>query len=644
MWKKLTALVLALCLVSTLVVPGFAAEKSLLRYKSAAFLGDSISLGYTQKEGLDNAYDFYKHLYSWDSDYAKEQREASNTDFGNPYTGAYPFVFGEKAGINLDYVYNYGISGAMAADIAVMLDSNIKKEDFIKTKIKGKEIEFRPGDAWEGMDDSNMLRSSFGKAISKSEYNGENFIETMRENIGKSDLVAMSLGGNDIYQNFLTGYQFNIRNWGGLGTLGILVNILALIMQFEMPLSYLEKIPALLGEYIGGGDKNDVQETKVQMDQNDALTANANEGTVGDSGSGIAGLLGSLDLVGGIQALLNYYNKDNIYEFFHATRTDFDSILDTWKESYEKIIDEVITLQKKQFKNGDIAIISQYNPFGTENYLQFLIEKLKSGDLMKDLGADAYMAARVVRQLISSLESAVKTTTAGSAQQIQLIIKAFSKALDELLPLVMVEKEYEYVVIGDEQYDVEDIKGTEYEKLLDYLPTQTGTKTDLNLPTDNDSLYELIADLAYPMMVYMIGGGLQPIYDEMNEFLKDLAAKKNKENPWRHIYFVDISDAPSSGRMDPHPGEEMHEWIAQRIYDSLVASKYYLPAPTGSARTVISVVKNVVKMAKDYLSGAAQDSTGATPVNTSIMQQFLNLQKTFLEKLFQMPVMKQSKN
>lgn len=577
MWKKMTALVLCLCLVFALVVPSFAANRSLLRYRSVAFLGDSISLGYTQKVGYNKAYS------TFDDDYVLSEEATSMVEIGkgNPYPTAYPYVFGQLAGICPEKVYNYGISGAMAADIAVML--KYTPQEYAEELIKINDNSF-------GM---NFLRNGFINAFSPDEEASETtlnpikvkFADNMKERIKSSDLVAIALGGNDIYQNLLmeqfktlfSGWMPALVPGRDLGTLGTLVTIITLLMQFEAPLSYLEG----LGEWFnfGGDDNNDTDGTQK-------LSTTAAQAGPFDA-DGISSILGGLG--DELKKMIEFYSADAMKEIFLSGTASQTSILEGWKASYKDIVE---TILKQRYYKGDIALISQYNPFGVENYLQFLTLKWEKEQLKDDLGLDVNTALRAVRTLINELTGTKESV--GSSGWMKMAVKALQTALDKCLPTIDVDK-------------------------------------------DNDSLYELIADVAYPVMVLMIGNSLQPIYDEMNDFLKDLAKL------YSGVYFVDISDAPSSGRMDPHPGADMHEWIAQRIYDSLVASKYYLPAPTSTVKVMVSSVKTVVKLAKNW-SSAAQSGTGATPVNTSIMQQFLNVQKTFWGKLFQMPLMKLVQN
>ena len=594
MGKKLIALMLALCLVFALVVPSFAANRSLLHYKSVSFLGDSISLGYTNLVGYEHAYDTFDDRYVLSASATSMQE----IEEGNFYTTSYPYVFGEIAGTDLNGVYNYGIPGAMAVDIDMMLQKTPEEL----------------GKAFAEIEGINFLREGFKKSFRlkengeiKNQTSAEYLVKMQKRVLEENDLVAIALGGNDVYQNILCGYQFGelFKSWSmdslasameNMGTLGLLVSVISSLMQFEADISsILELIEGLsqLGNY-GKTEtrvENSLSQESLESKESQVTAMSIPTAQAAPDMSGISSLLSGLSE--DIMKMLKFYSAEEMMKYFTAT-TDIgrtQSILDEWKTAYTSIVNKIYTTNK----TCDIAVISQYNPFGIENYLQFLALKWEKEQLKDDLGLDVNTALRAVRTLIDKLTGTEETV--GSSNWVSMAVEALQTALNNCLPAI-------------------------------------------DLVEDNDNLYELIADIAYPVMVLMMGNSLQPIYDEMNGFLKNLV----KNYPGHRVFYVDISDAPCSGRMDPHPGPDMHAWIAQRIYDSLVASKYYLPAPTSTVKVMVSTVKNVVKLAKDYLSNAAQSGDGATPVNTSIMQQFLNMQKTFWEKLFQLPTGKLSQS
>lgn len=309
MWKKLTALVLCLCLVFALVVPSFAANRSLLRYQSVAFLGDSISLGYTQKVGYDNAYSTFDDDFVLSREAASmiEKSKATNTTYGNSYTTAYPYVFGQLAGIDPDQVYNYGISGAMAADIAVMLKYTPQEY--------AEELN-RINDDVFGI---NFLRNGFINAFSPDEEASETtlnpikvkFANNMKERIKSSDLVAIALGGNDIYQNLLVeqiktlfgSWMPDLVPGRDLGTLGTLVTIITLLMQFEAPLSSLKE---LLGRLPGLSSFN-------SFNNAGALSIPAAQAGPFDA-DGISSILGGLS--GELKKMIEFYSADAMKEIF----------------------------------------------------------------------------------------------------------------------------------------------------------------------------------------------------------------------------------------------------------------------------------------------------------------------------------------
>lgn len=486
MWKKMTALVLCLCLVCTLLVPSFAAETS-NRKKTAAFIGDSISLGYQMKGvTMEQLTQMMADPEAGDAMYGDAYEYENNLLQGTSnYPWAYPFQFGElvygkdngaDTDVN-DNIFNYGISGAQSFDIANLL--------------RGEEIE-------EGNDDLAGLHTGFTEAVEQF----PDYIAEMRTNVFDADLVALAIGGNDIYQNFI-GYQTTVP---GAEMLGGLLGTISLMLQFEFS---LDVIPAIF-EYMGGAMGSGATGAAAATDAAEA-------GAAGDMDA-TAMLSGMVEQLG---IILKHFSASEMTKFFTEPQGDAkDSIYGIWEKSYDVIVEQLIA--KRTNCNQQIALLAQFNPFGLSNYINLLKQKITSPSYLINLGIDMNTAARLAKTLLTKMGSAEKTvdTDPDKAQ------KAMGGALQSILDAVL---------------------------------------ADIDLTKDNDVLYQLIQDVAYPFMVAMIGTGFQPMYQKMNTHIWKTAMK----NMWNNVVYVDISDAPCSGRFDPHALEAGHTWIAKRVYESL---------------------------------------------------------------------------
>lgn len=489
MWKKMTALVLCLCLVCTLLVPSFAAETN--KKKTAAFIGDSISLGF-QMEGFDIA-DFADED-NWENnpmakafDYENNLRQRTSA-----FSWAYPFQFGElvygkdeKTGdteVN-DNIFNYGISGAQSFDIADLLDNPIVKTGGFE-------------------DDGVGLHSGFTEAVEEC----EGYVDEMKANVYNADLVAVAIGGNDIYQNFL-GYQTNVP---GAEVLGGLMGMISMMLQFNVS---LDSIPMIF-EYMsmtGGMDMGG--DAAGAAASTDAAAAGAAGGM--DATAMLSGMSDQLGIV------LKHYTVSEMAKFYLEPQDgEEESIYDLWEKSYDAIVEQL--LAQRANRSQQIALISQFNPFGLKNYINLLKQKITDPSYLMNLGINMNTAARLAKTLMTKMGSAEETADTNSEKT----QKALGGALQSILDTVL---------------------------------------ADIDLKKDNDALYQLIQDVAYPFMVAMVGTGFQPVYQKMNTHIRTVAMK----NMLNNVVYVDISDAPCSGRFDPHALEAGHTWIAKRIYEEL---------------------------------------------------------------------------
>ena len=656
MLKKAVALLLSLCLIGTMIVPTMAGAETAKQVKTAAFIGDSLSAGFQMGFGIDQAYDYSKCLVQ------DKTKGASN------YYWAYPFQFGElvygedsyRGGkIELDAegnpvdnevqmsILNYGISGAQADDINNILH----------------DLPLRAGSAVE------MLRAGFVDAAEKDPL----FYADMRENVGEADLVAVAIGGNDIYQNFVNGFQMS----QDAGFFGSLFYQISNNLMMEYP---VENVIQMLGGMINSPEYPVASDTAFfAAEETEMPEYSANP-------------LANLNMGEELLKFLAYYSKLNIGMYFMGGGKY--SILNQWKANYQEIVEQIAALEKQERnRNGQIALISQFNPFGQQNYLNMLKERLNSDEFLSIFHKeDLRTVARIVRTLLSKLTAATVFEAANPNTWQSRIANAINWAFDQLLPLLDLSVEYvydgeptwyvqsslnlkndptlfgidleacnaymkfmaehgmeynyftqsftdptlqaeyeplfeaymtgytqeEFALIGKASQNPENYQEWQGEDPVDMMDAYAKGLISFVVYTpvynveDDEAVKELLADLSYPMMVAMIGRGLQPVYDEMNRFIKGIADQSATDN----IVYVDISDTPSNGRFDPHPGVNEHEWIANRIYETLVevnggtafkggnyvgeeeavnGSKVEETAPVTHSETVIDLFKLVVK-------------------------------------------------
>lgn len=642
MWKKLVAIMMAVCLLLSLVVSTFAAPIAGSTDKTAVFLGDSLSAGFNMGKGLDAAYNFDICL-----------RQGSSS-----YPWAYPFQFGElvygeddamDTQVN-DNIFNYGLSGAKTADIHALLDDR---------NPEGGEF--------------NKLQEGFLKTLEDS-----NFYGNMRSNVGNADLVALTIGGNDIYHHF-GGFQA-----GDTSTLGWVFYMLSQMLQYETDFRQLLPMIEQYLSMLTGGTNLFMSAAQAGLD---AAAPNANP-TLGDAAGAAAGMAAAAAmvpaLISSVQELLSYYSGENVYAYFTDENTD---ILEQWKKDYRGCVEGIQALQASASNlNGQIALISLFNPFGIKNYIQSLRVRLESEAFQAALKAESTTALRIVKSLVDALDLAEKAETANQWEK--MVINALLDALKEVETIVT-RKQYDegYFYRADSRWNITEAmsvdefieanssKGISFWsfwwywdwKIID-LNSWEALSTDEKVnymvfigedydnpwyysadsrpvyivdDKDNDSLYDLLGELSFPLMAYMVGNGLQPLYDEMNSFIKSIA----DENPLDNIVYIDISDAPSNGRFDPHPHEMGHEWIAKSIYEQLCLINggtafrgYRGEAEYGITidltRVTIRSIKTVVKALTDLVNGGGEAGVkGELAAAITIVQQTQRLSSLLLKRI-----------
>ena len=380
-----------------------------------------------------------------------------NNLHGGRYSWAYPFQFGEMVDVDKAHVYDYGIGGAMAGDVANMLKGTLAGDN----------------------GNTNYLNATFNAIISDPKMEG--YLEDMRSNVATGDLVGVHVGGNNIYQNFMMGYQMA----EDAGQIGQLLGLVSMLMGFHLDIRSMLGFFQMLIPSEGASPLGAEAET-MSLSANDILK------------------------------LVDYYAPENIYDYF-VTSGVIDEIL----AGNNDILSYTVTAQKNAGKDGQLAVISQYNPFGAENYLNYLKQQWENKEFLKSLGENSLTLLKILKDVLEDLQvSAADLSMIGNEDWAQKIADGLNKA---------------FAAIGKM-------------KLEDW---------------ESQEVYSLLASLMYPMMTLIAGEGLRQVYQEVNSGLQTLARKYG-------ALYIDISDAPANGNFDPHPTEEGHAWIAQRIYDTLL--------------------------------------------------------------------------
>lgn len=227
----------------------------------------------------------------------------------------------------------------------------------------------------------------------------------------------------------------------------------------------------------------------------------------------------SLDLSGLISAeeigaLLELYSSENVTAYLADT-------VEEYKVNYEATIQRILELKPD---HAELILVGHYNPFGMINYLTMLSEAMQNGQLYEHLSQDAELLYTLLQSII------------GTPEQWEEI-----NSMDE-------EELAAYAETADAQ-------------MADFLSALQ--EIDLDDPEVDDALTQLLTDLSFPLSVLLVGNALSDTYSNMNDFLQEMAEKYD-------LVYVDVSDAPSSGRYDPHPTAYGHKWIADRLYETVV--------------------------------------------------------------------------
>ncbi len=245
----------------------------------------------------------------------------------------------------------------------------------------------------------------------------------------------------------------------------------------------------------------------------------------------------SLDLSGlisaeEIAALLELYSSENVTAYLSDTVEDY-------KVNYELTIQRILELKQDR---SELVLVGHYNPFGMINYLTMLSEAAQNGQLYNHLSEDTEILAILLQSII------------GTPEQWEEI-----NAMDE-------DELEEYIETANDQ-------------MGSFLSLLEGI--DLSDPEVDEALTQMLTDLSFPLSVLLVGSALSDTYSNMNDFLQEMAEKYD-------LVYVDVSDAPCSGRYDPHPTANGHKWISDRLYDTVVPSITATISPASTGKGVLT--------------------------------------------------------
>ncbi|MBR7071803.1 MAG: InlB B-repeat-containing protein [Clostridia bacterium] len=147
---------------------------------------------------------------------------------------------------------------------------------------------------------------------------------------------------------------------------------------------------------------------------------------------------------------------------------------------------------------------------------------------------------------------------------------------------------------------------------LSDLLTELQTKTNLS----EDEIKKILNDTTYPLAVLLMGPGMKDLYKDLNNVVAELAEKYN-------IVWTDISDTPTSGVYDPHPLEPGHNYIAERLYETTVPAIYAYISPQSTGKGTITnkgETRMRLRTTKEYkFTPAAGDYISAVYVDGKLL-------------------------
>lgn len=311
-----------------------------------------------------------------------------------------------------------------------------------------------------GYDPDSSMADTLGRAIANPQFT-KYYYDMMVDGVKNSDLVALAIGGNDIYHSFMP-YQ---QNSGTL--LGNLVYWISYALQMNMSVcDILQMIndPGMWEMIVG-----DMNVMPMAADEPALLAAAAPLAAPADAGMA----LGALVDASSVQDLLEYYSKDHINAYLA-------DVVDDYKVNTEKIIQRMLELKQD---DAELVLMGHFNPYGLQNYLEMLSENLESGKLFEDVSGDVQTLTTLLQAIIGTPEDYQAISQMSAEEQAQMMATA----------------------------------GLELDNLLNVLQN--------NPDLSDAELTKLVVNLSYPLSVLVVGTGLSDVYTEMNSFVQEMADK-----------------------------------------------------------------------------------------------------------------------
>ncbi|MCF0122534.1 MAG: S-layer homology domain-containing protein [Ruminiclostridium sp.] len=639
--KKFLSIILVLTVLAQLLcVSAFAAEETENEpvYKNLVVFGDSICLGFSTEDASmadSSTYDIERNLLR--SVLSEDYQHCYPTQFAakiglSPFEGiSYPGgTWDYKTETEWDDVYNFGICAAWSGDIKELLtnpyyiywyasanyengDTFILPEAYtgvrgiVDTAAEGYNVadsstwQYKTGEDYEGQYEEYtipagveipvVVENNWWGSVSfdlnpiiyqKYFYVSEtcldengNFIDTNHDNIvNDKDIIYYPMAewwgmyfpnteefgdklGNPIQNPQFTKYYYNlatttVKNGDlialALGNNDIYHSFMAyqqssdsMLCQMVYYLSYALQMNCSVNDILtmleGSMQQGQISGNTIagQSNQTAVLAADSTES---DDPAGEGSGFSALTSVEEIEALLSLYSSENVTAYLADT-------VEAYKANYVAIIQRVFELKQD---TAEVVLVGHYNPFGMVNYLTMLSEAAQNGQLFEHLGG-----------------------------------KYGSGALSTILQ----------TFIGTpEQWGT--INGMTEEELLNYVKKgraelarflQELSKLDMNDENVDQAVTQMLMDLTFPVSVLLVGDALADTYEEMNSFLQEMAEKYD-------VAYVDVSDAPSNSRYDPHPTEYGHTWIAERFYETVVPEITASISPVGTGQGEVTPLGN----------------------------------------------------
>ncbi len=330
------------------------------------------------------------------------------------------------------------------------------------------------------------------------------YYDLITDSVKNGDLIILASGGNDIYHSFMP-YQQDTDS-----TLGLILYMLTQALSMGMTVGDMMDMMSMIGDmdFEGAGfeDFNFAQ-------ANVAPVANTNDVTPANVvGAGVAGAAGVASLINEeeITKLLDLYSRENIDAYMADVVADY-------RENLEKTI---LRINELRGADSEFVLMKHYNPFGMENYIEMLAQKLQDPAFKAEL-------CEYSAPLFTLLQAIV-----GKPGQ-----------MTNFKNMSSVKKE--------------DALETARKQLEDIVKSFTD-----DTPEADQKLTNLLVDLSYPLSVLLVGNGLSGVYESMNAIVDEMADKYD-------LVAVDITGAPTSGGYDPHPTAAGHAWIADKLYKAV---------------------------------------------------------------------------